>query len=271
VRYVAVEKDVRLEVLDWGGVGQPIVLLAGLGDGAHTFDIFAPKLTSDYHVYAITRRGFGNSSPASSGFGADSLADDVLAVIDSLHLVRPVLVGHSIAGEELSSIGSRRPTRVSGLVYLDAAYSYAFFDPKQNYLERDLRSLMERRSKAADENRPEVRDSAGVKLVLIVDGFFAGQDRNTRPAPQRQTTATQAVIAGMRRYTRVYVPALAMFAVQDSVERERATSQSDLLMSGAPLARAVTYMPTGPDPIFKSHDTEVVSALRTFIRSLTVP
>jgi len=59
--------------------------------------------------------------------------------------------------------------------------------------------------------------------------------------------------------------------VQDSVERERATSQSDLLMSGAPLARAVTYMPTGPDPIFKSHGTEVVSALRTFIRSLTVP
>src|SRR3981189_2911212 len=43
-------------------------------------------------------------------------------------LNRPVLVGHSIAGEELSSIGSRHPEKVSGLIYLDAGYSYAYYD-----------------------------------------------------------------------------------------------------------------------------------------------
>jgi pimeloyl-ACP methyl ester carboxylesterase len=44
----------------------------------------------------------------------------VLAVCDSLKLNRPVLIGHSIAGEELSSIGSRHPEKVAGLIYLDA-------------------------------------------------------------------------------------------------------------------------------------------------------
>jgi hypothetical protein len=34
-----------------------------------------------------------------------------------LHLAKPTLVGHSIAEEELSSIGSRYPQRVAGLVY----------------------------------------------------------------------------------------------------------------------------------------------------------
>src|SRR5579862_7499012 len=61
VRFVTVEKGVRLEVLDWGGSGRPVVLLAGGGDTAHVFDEFAPKLTADHHVYGITRRGFGTS------------------------------------------------------------------------------------------------------------------------------------------------------------------------------------------------------------------
>ena len=48
------QKGVRLEVLDWGGSGGPLVLLAGGGDTAHVFDDFAPKLTSSFHVALLT-------------------------------------------------------------------------------------------------------------------------------------------------------------------------------------------------------------------------
>src|SRR5690606_13179726 len=125
IQFVAVDEDVRLEVLDWGGNGRPLVLLPGGGDTAHVFDDFAPKLTDDFHVYGITRRGFGESGFAPLA-GADTFGDDVLAVLDALELESPVLVGHSIAGQELSSIGTRYPSRVAALVYLDAAYPYAF-------------------------------------------------------------------------------------------------------------------------------------------------
>ncbi len=56
VRFVTVEPGVRLEVLDWGGNGLPVVLLTELGDNAHVLDHFAEKLTHKYHVYGITRR-----------------------------------------------------------------------------------------------------------------------------------------------------------------------------------------------------------------------
>ena len=98
VQFVTVDLNVKLEVLDWGGSGRPVVLLAGLGNTADVFDEFAPKLTGEYHVYGITRRGFGASSAPASGYSADRLGDDVLAVLDALKLERPVLVGHSIAG-----------------------------------------------------------------------------------------------------------------------------------------------------------------------------
>src|SRR5689334_3448845 len=87
VQFVTVERDVNLEVLDWGGRGRPLILLAGAGNTAHVFDQFAPKLTAQHRVYGITRRGFGASSrPAASvkNYSATRLSTDVLAVINAL-------------------------------------------------------------------------------------------------------------------------------------------------------------------------------------------
>jgi len=120
IRFVLVEQGVQLRVLDRGGTGQTLVLLAGLGNTAHVYDDIAPKLAAKHHVFGITRRGFGASSSPSSGYTADRLRDDVVEVLDALKIVRPALVGHSIAGEELSSVGTRYPGRVAGLVFLDA-------------------------------------------------------------------------------------------------------------------------------------------------------
>src|SRR5207344_2863639 len=73
IRFVAVETDVRLEVLDWGGSGRPVVLLAGGGNTAHVFDEFAPRLTANCHVYGLTRRGFGASGFSTAQQSGDRL------------------------------------------------------------------------------------------------------------------------------------------------------------------------------------------------------
>jgi pimeloyl-ACP methyl ester carboxylesterase len=130
---ISVDQDVQLEVLDWGGSGRPLVFISGLGNTAHIWDNFAQKFIGNHHVYAITRRGFGRSTHPPDGFSAARLADDVLSVMNQLHIDKPVLVGHSLGGEELSSIGTHHPDRVSGLIYLDAAYTYAFFDTAGDY------------------------------------------------------------------------------------------------------------------------------------------
>jgi non-heme chloroperoxidase len=162
-RVITVDADVRLEVLDWGGSGRALVLLAGLGATAHVFDKFAPKLTSKYHVYGVTRRGFGRSSGPSTGYTADRLGDDVPAVMDALKLDKPVLVGHSVAGEELSSIGSRHPDRVAGLVYLDAGYSYAYYDESVGGWDVDLADF---KRKIARLEGAAITDKKSIQDVL---------------------------------------------------------------------------------------------------------
>ena len=118
--FVTVEPNVQLEVLDWGGTGETLVLLAGLGDNAHVFDEFAYQFTDRFHVIGITRRGFGRSSQPAYGYDLDTRARDDIAVLDGLNIRQAVFVGHSVAGTELSKLGAAYPDRVKKLVYLDA-------------------------------------------------------------------------------------------------------------------------------------------------------
>jgi len=129
-QFVEVQPDVKLEVLDWGGTGRNLVLLAGLGNTAHVFDSLGPKLAAHYHVLGITRRGFGQSSAPQTGYDPRRLGDDIVAVLDALHITDPVLVGHSIAGEELSAVSTYHPGRAAALVYLDAGAPFALYNPK---------------------------------------------------------------------------------------------------------------------------------------------
>ena len=120
VSFVTVEPGVQLEVLDWGGTGQTLVLLTGIGDNAHVFDEFAYQFTDRFHVIGITRRGFGRSSQPAHGYDLDTRARDDIAVLDKLNIRDAVFVGHSVAGTELNKIGAAYPDRVRKLVYLDA-------------------------------------------------------------------------------------------------------------------------------------------------------
>ena len=133
VRFITVpgraREKVRLEVLDWGGHGPALVLLPGLGESGHIYDDLAPRLTDRFRVVALTRRGHGASSHTdTSTYVFDTLAADIGAVMDSLQLKRASLIGHSIAGSEITRFAVRFPDRVDKLVYLDASHDFAGID-----------------------------------------------------------------------------------------------------------------------------------------------
>ena len=120
IRFVSVDTSVRVEVLDWGGSGPPIVLLACY-IGAHAYDDLAPKLTNQFHVYGITRRGIGASDKPATGYAVQQSASDVIAVLDAVQVQKAIVVGHSCAGQILTMLTARHPDRLLGLVYLDGA------------------------------------------------------------------------------------------------------------------------------------------------------
>jgi pimeloyl-ACP methyl ester carboxylesterase len=221
---VTVDRDVELEVLDWGGTGRPLVLLAGLSNTAHVFDDFAPRLTEIGHVYGITRRGYGQSSVPARGYDADRLADDVLAVLDALRLEQPVLIGHSIAGEELNSLAARYPRRAGGLVYLDAVGDRTAPLPADFVTARTGGPPRPPLRPSADDRRSIAAFRAWASVAMrrpavpegeIWQTYEIGNDGHV--GPRRDTTrASAAIDAGVKRpdYASMRdIPALSLTAL----------------------------------------------------------
>lgn len=116
----------HLQLLDWGGTGDAIVLVHGSGGSPHTFDEIGPLLVqmSGRRVIAVTRRGHGRSDAPPGPFGIDDLVDDLRAALDSAGVARAWLVGYSYGGNEITRFAERLPERTRGLVYLDATTDY---------------------------------------------------------------------------------------------------------------------------------------------------
>jgi non-heme chloroperoxidase len=278
-RFITVDSAVRLEILDWGGSGRPIVLLAGGARTAHDYDQFATKLTDKYRVYGITRRGLGASSIPESGYESDRLADDVLAIIDSLGLEQPVLVGHSRAGSELSSVGSRHPERVAGLIYLDAGYYYSYYDSARGDLGLDMpeiRRKLERLQFGPAMTR-HVTDSLIRELLDFDFPIAAKQLReaqlgwasvpDTAVMPQRTPaigSVLQKMWAGSQRYTHIRAPALALYSELGCQGDPSPASDFRRLF---PTARVVC-LPRSDHYVWQTNEGQVLSEMRGFIDSL---
>ncbi len=230
---IETEPSIRVEVYDWGGSGPPLVLLAGLGAEGSASDTFASALHTRFHVYAVTRRGYGQSSapePTAENYSADRLADDVLGVLNHLHLTKPLLVGHSLAGEELSSIGSRYPERIAGLVYLDAGYRYALSGPGLNDLQIDMITMRRYLAHALDDIDPaQAKKSVDAFLSELPDfvkelqtyshslgeaapvpAVDVAKEEKARRTPEGR--AERAILDSEQRYSSVKCPMLVVFA-----------------------------------------------------------
>jgi pimeloyl-ACP methyl ester carboxylesterase len=116
---------INLHYLDWGGCGDLLLFLAGMGCNAHVFDDFAPKFTDSFHVMALTRRGHGESDHPETGYDVDTLTEDIRQFLDVLGIEKVILAGHSMANVELSHFSALYPERVLKLIFLDAAYDRA--------------------------------------------------------------------------------------------------------------------------------------------------
>jgi pimeloyl-ACP methyl ester carboxylesterase len=118
---------IKMNYLDWGGTGDVVILLAGLGNDAHVFDEIAPQLTDKFHVIGLTRRGFGETDRPVSGYDTATRVEDIHLFMDAMKITRAHLVGHSLAGDEMTQFATLFPQRVIKMVYLDAAYDRTKF------------------------------------------------------------------------------------------------------------------------------------------------
>lgn len=205
-------------------------------------------------------------------------------------------MGHSIGGEELSSVVSRQPDRVAGLIYLEAAYPYAFDNGKGPSM-KDLQELQgpqfpppgeaDLASYGALQNNFERMNGFRFpesELRLQWDSTPDG-----RVGKQHNFPGSSLLLTDMKKYTDIPVPALVIFAnphsqgpwIDNNIDpavRQAAKaykvalmalvdSQEKAFVSGVPSAHVIT-LPGAHHYVFLSNEADVLREMHSFLASL---
>lgn len=126
---VVVEPGDRIHFLDWGGAGEPgVVLVHGLAASAWVWAPVARRLAGARRVVALDLRGHGLSdAPTDDGaYDLEVLGDDVIAVAEGSGLLDPgsgsdqvTLVGHGFGAIVAAAAAAALGERCARLVLVD--------------------------------------------------------------------------------------------------------------------------------------------------------
>lgn len=111
----------RFHFLEWGDPGaQPIVLLHGGHQSAHSWDLVSLHLAQNHRVLALDQRGHGDSEwPRDAEYTNEAMSLDAEAFIVALNLHRPILIGHSMGGRNSLLLTRRNQSLLRALVIVD--------------------------------------------------------------------------------------------------------------------------------------------------------
>src|ERR1700730_6882681 len=111
---------IKLQTLDWGGDGAPIVILHATGFLGRIYRPLAEALRAIGHVYSYDQRGHGDSSAAPDGdysWGATMRGLKGFMAAMGWSVVRAV--GHSAGATAIGSLASERTDLISRAVLLE--------------------------------------------------------------------------------------------------------------------------------------------------------
>lgn len=98
------------------GKGPDLLLVAGLGGRGAFWNNQVQAFAEHFRVITFDHRGCGNSTPDKVVYGAEHMAQDVLALMDAMDIKQASLVGHSTGGAIGQHIALDQPARLTKLV-----------------------------------------------------------------------------------------------------------------------------------------------------------
>lgn len=96
--------------------GLTIIFIHGLGSSQNYYYPVIPHLTEKHRCITIDTYGAARSPYTNDTVSIPGIAEDVIGVLDALHVLKAVAVGHSMGGLVVTELGARYPNRMQGVV-----------------------------------------------------------------------------------------------------------------------------------------------------------
>jgi pimeloyl-ACP methyl ester carboxylesterase len=102
------------------GHGAPVLILHGLFGSLQNWQTISRRLGTHFQVFALDQRNHG-ASPHSAEMNYRVMVEDLLEFLESQHLNRASLIGHSMGGKTAMMFSLLYPERVDKLIGADIA------------------------------------------------------------------------------------------------------------------------------------------------------
>jgi pimeloyl-ACP methyl ester carboxylesterase len=157
----------KLFYREFGGKGQPMVILHGLFGSSDNWITQAKMLSDKFKIYLLDQRNHGQS-PHSDVFNYDALADDLHGFLVSNSVKDPVIIGHSMGGKAAMKFATTHPELVNKMIVVDIApKSYPIRHDRILEGLRAIPVLTIRSRNEADELLAEYVPEAEVRQFLL--------------------------------------------------------------------------------------------------------
>ncbi len=115
---------------DYGGSGELVLMLPGMGALRSEYRYLAPKLSeAGYRAVTVDLRGHGESSVPWKTYGVPSVGNDILALIDHLNAGPAHVIGTSFSPGAIVWAAAERPDSIRSLVLIGAFVREAKLNP----------------------------------------------------------------------------------------------------------------------------------------------
>ncbi|MAU41974.1 MAG: alpha/beta hydrolase [Kordiimonas sp.] len=149
------------------GEGKPLFILHGLFGSASNFRSLAKVFAAHMHVFCVDLRNHGQS-PHGEDICYDTLAKDVIRLVDHIGADKINILGHSMGGKVAMQCALTYPDRIDSLIVGDIAPVY--YPPHHSEIFAAFRAVDEagiiKRNDAETIMRDYVDDS-GVRMFLL--------------------------------------------------------------------------------------------------------
>ena len=121
VKEINLSTGVRLEYAEQGSdQGIPVIFLHGVTDSWHSFENVLPLLPSNFHAFAISQRGHGNSSRPKAGYSLVDFSNDIAEFIRQKNTGPVIIVGHSMGSLVAQQFAYDHPQLLKAIVLVGA-------------------------------------------------------------------------------------------------------------------------------------------------------
>jgi pimeloyl-ACP methyl ester carboxylesterase len=152
------------------GHGPALIMIPGLASSGETYDSTVARYKDRYECHVLTLAGFAGM-PRIPAPMLEKVRDDLATYIRDKHLVKPVIMGHSLGGFLALDLAGKYPDLPGKLVIIDAYPSLAaIFQPEITAAQAKEQAKMTRMYMSQPGNEDGAK--ASIRMMVTGDADF---------------------------------------------------------------------------------------------------